>query len=228
MQGSKCLICGREFSNSRALGSHMRYKHGRAGVGGGGSDESLDLKQDFSEILRDVGIKTRAKTVANIFFDMGADSLEKLEEVLRLAGISNPQRALILKRWSQRVGKTVPEELLREKDEGKTEADTIFKAYDMMVQSELRGLLVEDLRTKIEERKRRLKGEDKPERVEELLDEIKSLKASLNFSQQPPNIPYQPYPPPYPSQNIFQRCSRCGYLIPVLKGIPPGSQVLCP
>ena len=115
---------------------------------------------------------------------MGGDSIEKLDEVLRLAGITNPQKALILKRWGQRVGKIVPEELLKEKVEEKE--DSIFKAYDTMVQTELRELLIEDLRTKIEERKRKLKEEtNTPEKVEELLDDIKTLKMMLSFGQQP-------------------------------------------
>jgi hypothetical protein len=127
------------------------------------------------------------------------------------------------------VGKPLPEKLLQDKPSEEAGSDAVLEVYDKITQSELRELLIEDIRTKIEERKKKLKGEDAtPKRVEELLNEIKALRASLNFGQQPANIPYQPYPPPYPSQNIFQPCSRCGYLIPVLKGIPPGSQVLCP
>jgi hypothetical protein len=46
---------------------------------------------------------------------MSADALEKLEEVLRPAGITNPQRALILKRWSQKAGKLSLKKLLQDK-----------------------------------------------------------------------------------------------------------------
>jgi len=224
----RCPVCGKIFANSRALGSHMHYVHREEGVG---SRESLDLREDFLEILRDVGIKTKAKTIADIFFDMGGDSIEKLDEVLRLAGITNPQRALILKRWGQRVGKNVPEELLKEKVEEKE--DSVFKAYDTMVQTELRELLIEDLRTKIEERKRKLKEEtNTPEKVEELLDDIKTLKMMLSFGQQPITYPttYQQHlPSSSPNKNFFYlQYFRCGYLIPILKGTPAGSWVLCP
>ena len=144
-----CKVCGKSFSNSRALGSHMHYKHG-SGEGGG---EALDLKSDFESILRDVGIRQRAKTIADIYFDMGADDLTKLNELLNLAGITNPQKALILKRWGQKIGKEPPPELV--KAEGREE-DSLFKAYEKFRENELRELLMEDLRLKIEERKKKL------------------------------------------------------------------------
>jgi hypothetical protein len=71
---------------------------------------------------------------------MSADALEKLEEVLRLAGITNPQRALILKRWSQKVGKPLPEKILQEKPFEEIASDAVLEVYDKKTQSELQEL----------------------------------------------------------------------------------------
>jgi uncharacterized C2H2 Zn-finger protein/predicted RNA-binding Zn-ribbon protein involved in translation (DUF1610 family) len=156
-RGFKCQVCGKVFKNSRALASHIHYRHPGHGEGRG---EALDLKQEFTALLTDVGVKPgRSKVIADIFFDMGGDDLSKLDELLRLAAVGNPQRALVLKRWGQRIGKSVPESLLKEGSAAGSE-DYILEAYDRLTQAELKQLLLEDLRARIEERRRRLKPEE--------------------------------------------------------------------
>jgi ribosomal protein L40E len=62
-----CRKCGAEFPTSQTLGSHLRYKH-KENRRAESERESLDLKEDFLDILRDVGLKNRAATITDIFF----------------------------------------------------------------------------------------------------------------------------------------------------------------
>ena len=96
-----CDVCGQKFKSSQALGSHLKYKHGGREIR---DDGGLDMKGDFTQLLSDLGIRKSRQTLADIFFDLGVDSLSNLEYVLRLAGITNPAKTLILTRWGQRIG----------------------------------------------------------------------------------------------------------------------------
>ncbi|MEM2351244.1 MAG: hypothetical protein QXT26_02435 [Thermoproteota archaeon] len=97
---------------------------------------------------------------------MGADDLAKLSELLNLAGVTNPQKALIVKRWGQKIGKEPPPELVKAEER---EEDSLFKAYEKLREDELRELLMEDLKLKVEERKRRL-GPEEPKKEEKGLE----------------------------------------------------------
>ena len=161
----ECDVCGEDFETSQALGSHRRYKHGE-----GGGDDSLDLKEDLKRILKDVGLRKRGATITDIFFDLGADNIQNLEYVLRKAGVTNPAKALILMRWGQRIDEEPSEELLKgEERRGRH----VFEAYDRIMEAEMRELLMEDLRARIDRRRgEKQKGTDESKGLKDKLDEI--------------------------------------------------------
>lgn len=168
----KCPICGREFQNKRALGSHMRYIHGVPGKharirregGGGGekeiSKEALNLREKLIEILTDVGVRKGANTIVDTFLELGGEDLKKLDELLRIAGVPATSRRLVLERYGQIIGVEPPKPMEQTKED-KTKEDKesdIFKIYEEITKRELQELLIEDLKTKIEERKKNLEG----------------------------------------------------------------------
>jgi hypothetical protein len=144
------------------------------------SGEALDLKHDFLGMLEDVGLRRGTKTIADIFFELGADSPENLDTVLRLAGVTNPAKALVLRRWSQRTGTEVSETLLRGKETEEQTGD-VFEAYNKVREAELSELLMEDLRSRIKERRRQSGGGDEIkvllDKLEKMENELKDLRA---------------------------------------------------
>ena len=163
----KCDVCGQKFKSSQALGSHLKYKHGGEGVR---DDTGLDLKADFSRILQDLGVRKGRQTLADIFFDLGADDLGNLEYVLRIAGVSNPAKTLVVTRWGQRIGKKPSEDLIRGEEE---RGGGLFGAYDQILEAEMKELLIADMRERID-RKRgaRTKRADEGGGLEDKMDEI--------------------------------------------------------
>lgn len=96
----RCPECGLKFETSQALGSHVKFRHEGKGASSS-SGEALDFKHDFVGLLEDVGVRRGTRTIGDIFFELGADSPENLDKVLRLAGITNPAKALVLRRWAR-------------------------------------------------------------------------------------------------------------------------------
>ena len=131
----RCDVCGQKFKSSQALGSHVKYKH----VGGEIRDEGLDMKADFIRILQDLGVRKGRQTLADIFFDLGVDSLTNLEYVLRMAGVTNPAKTLVVTRWGQRIGKMPSEDLTRGEE---VKGESLFDAYDRIMEAEIRELLM--------------------------------------------------------------------------------------
>lgn len=178
----ECSDCGMKFETSQALGSHVKYCPARKREGKGASSssgEALDLKHDFLGMLEDVGVRRGTKTIADLFFQLGADSSENLDTVLRLAGVTNPARALILRSWSQRTGTEVSETLLRGKETEEQTGD-FFGIYNKAREAELSDLLMEDLRSRIKERRRQSGGGDEfkvlLEKFEKMENELKDLR----------------------------------------------------
>ena len=223
-----CKVCGKSFSNSRALGSHMHYKHGSREGGG----EILDLKEEFRELLMDLGIKAgKSRVLSDIYFDLDPQDLEKLDELLRLSGITNPVRGLILQRWSQRVGKPLPKDLLKESTEESSEP--IFELYDKMAQHELRQLLLEDLRSRIEERRHKL-GLKEPRRDEEKGLEVRCPcmvpLGYVVFGQDGGMTHFctlKQKPCPFYAPVELATCSHC-HLDIRIDGLPIGAPFMCP
>lgn len=227
----KCEICGKEFKNTRALGSHMHYVHGKGGkrTYNKESKESINLREKLIEILKDVGVKKAVNTITDIFFELGGEDLSKLDELLRLTGVPATSRKLVLERYGQLIGKEAPKDVEDTKDE--TESD-FLRLYEVMTKRELQELLIEDLKTRIEERKKKL-GLDKEREKEEEKEDADIM----------PNVEpriYCPCPDPrfgtniIPTQNGFSlycnikdrfcyhynviestRCWRCGAIIRV-------------
>ena len=77
----RCDVCGQKFKSSQALGSHLKYKHGGGGIR---EDEGLDMKADFIRILQDLGVRKGRQTLADIFFDLGVDSLTRARLAIQL------------------------------------------------------------------------------------------------------------------------------------------------
>jgi len=224
MSSCDCEVCGEKFLTPQALGSHRKYKHGGGGVR---DDEGLDMKSDFIKLLSDLGVRRARQTLADIFFDLGADSLTNLEYVLRLGGVSNPAKSLILTRWGQRVGKKPSEDLIGGKEE---RGGGLFDAYDQMLEVEIKELLIADMRERID-RKRgaRAKREDEGGGLEGKLDEI---LLGLKFGgmrgrgQTPRGYELLRCQDPYHAQPCGV-CFYCGGHIN-LGYIPWGGSVVCP
>lgn len=203
----RCPECGQKFETPQALGSHLKYekervlKHEGRGASSS-SEESLDLKHDFVGLLEDVGVRRGSKTIADIFFGLGGDSPENLDMVLRLAGVTNPSKALILRRWAQRVNSEVPEELLKGKESEQRTGD-VFETYEKVREAELSELLFEDLRSRIKERRRQSSGGDETktllDKLEKLENEVKDLKSMQNAAERPEHR--QSLGPPYPREH---------------------------
>ena len=197
----KCSECGADFETSQALGSHAKYKHGSKK--NAPPREGLDLKNAFVDLLHDVGVRRGARTIAEIYFGTGGDSMESLDRILRLAGVSNPARSLILKRWSQRVNKQVGETLLRSEKLEQRRSGGVFEAYERMRESELQELLMDDLRTRIEERRKKKGRAPSDENIvlrmiDKLSEEVRELRLSQTISRplasrrMPSELPAQP------------------------------------
>jgi len=238
----ECSECGAAFGTSQALGSHVKYKHGSK------KDalprEGLDLKNGFVDLLHDVGIRRGARTIAEIYFGTGGDSMENLDRILRLAGVSNPARSLILSRWSQRVNKQVGENLLRSENLDQSRSGNVFEAYERMRESELQELLMEDLRSRILERRKKRTHAPSDEdivlrRIEKLSEEIRELRlsqtisrpsASRQKSSQLPTHSTKSYAyscdNPYHSE-LCVVCGRCGFHGSIAR-TPIGETFRCP
>ena len=239
----RCPECGSKFETSQALGSHVKFRHEGKGVPSS-SGEALDLKHDFAGLLEDVGVRRGTKTIADIFFGLGADSPENLDGILRLAGITNPAKALILRRWAQRVNIEIPEELLRGKESEERKGD-VFEAYEKVREAELSELLMEDLRTRIKERRRQSSGGDETkillDKLEKLENEVKDFKSMQNAAESPEHR--QLLVPPYPREHrqletVVHSCNnpyhlqpcfvcRCGFHGSI-RYVPIGSHFSCP
>jgi len=241
-QKLKCSECGAVFGTSQALGSHVKYRHGSKKDAP--PREGLDLKNGFVDLLHDVGIRRGARTIAEIYFGTGGDSMENLDRILRLAGVSNPARSLILKRWSQRVNKQVGENLLRSEKLDQRRSGNVFEAYERMRESELQELLMEDLRSRIEERRKK-KGRAPSDEdiilrmIDKLSGEVKELRLSQTVSRplasrrMPSQLPAQPTrsraydcDDPYHSE-LCVICGRCGFHGSIAR-IPIGETFYCP
>jgi hypothetical protein len=236
-----------KFETSQALGSHMKFKHEGKGVSSS-SGEALDLKRDFMGLLEDVGVRRGTKTVSDIFFGLGSDSLENLDRILRLAGVTNPAKALIINRWGQRVDIEVPPQLLTGRDSQERTSD-VFQAYEKVREAELTELLMEDLRERIKAKRRQSSGGDetKPllDKLERLENEVKDLKLSQSLDdisrRHQPFTPPQAHESPEPRQlgagahpcnnpRHSPSCVVCGYcgFHGSIRRIPIGGDFTCP
>jgi hypothetical protein len=116
------------------------------------------MKADFIKILQDLGVRKGRQTLADIFFDLGADSLTNLEYVLRLAGVTNPAKTLVVTRWGQRIGKKPAEDLVQGEEK---RGNDPFDAYDRILEAEMKELLIADMRERIDRKSRaRAKKDD--------------------------------------------------------------------
>lgn len=221
-----CSECGAVFETNQALGSHLKYMHERKK--NAPRREGLDLKGAFVDLLRDVGVRRGARTIAEIYFGTGADSMENLDQILRLAGVNNPARSLVLRRWGQRVNKQVGESLLRDKNLGQSKSGDFFETYERMRESELQELLMEDIRTRINERRKKRERAPSDEdtvlrMINKLSAEVGQLRLSQTISrplattQMPSQLPPQPTrgyahhcDDPYHSE-LCVVCGRCGF-----------------
>lgn len=211
----ECDVCKKSFRTKQALASHQRYRH-PARVGSVREEEGavLDLKQDFKKILADVGVGKIRNVIADVVFDYGSDDLEKVENVLRQAGVGNPAKTMILVRWGQRVGSKIPEKLL--KDETKRGND-IFDVYDRMMQEDMRTLIMEDLKARIEEKRgkkdRRVdEGEGLRDKLSEILSELRLQGRAQRERQRPPHMGNCAWPCDDPSHSpSCMICGNCGF-----------------
>jgi len=226
-----CKICGVDFETPQALGSHRIYKHGVAGEDG--EDDSLDLREDLKRILKDVGLRKRGDTITDIFFDLGADSIQNLEYVLRKAGVTNPAKALILMRWGQRIGEEPSEEHLKGEDR---RGGNVFEAYDRIMEAEMRELLMEDLRARIERRRGEkekgiVESEALKDKLDEILFELKGRETEgrpLRKRCWPPRDRLSAWDCPnplHPPDCVV--CGNCGYHGSIDR-ILPGKEFVCP
>ncbi len=201
----------------------MRYKHAKR-VSHEQGKEALDLKSAFVDLLSDVGVKKGSRTLADIYFDSGGDSLEELDRVLRMSGVSNPARSLIIRRWAQRVNKQVEASLLRSEKSPDPSPSSVFEAYERIRESDLKEVLLEDLRSRIAERRRKgntLNG-DFVSIINRLTEQVRELKSSMETQQQivSRRMPAQPPSKPAPSSAFpcfnpnhspfCMSCGRCG------------------
>lgn len=236
----QCAECRMVFETSQALGSHRKYKHGDKGRQST-SREGLDLKNAFINLLHDVGVKRGAKTIAEIYLGAGGDSLEDLDSILRLAGVSNPARTLVHRRWSQMIGKEFDEALLKSESPAKRKLTDVFELSERMRETELQELMMEDFRSRIEERRRKiraLEGNALHEKIESLQKEIRDLSLSQTLSRRPePRL--SPQLPPrtrdvyaYPCSDPWHGrqcviCGNCGFH-GTIEQIPVGGSFGCP
>lgn len=220
-----CEACGQKFKSSQALGSHLKYKHGgRESRDDGG----LDMKADFLKILGDLGVRKGRQTLADIFFDLGADSLSNLEYVLQLSGVTNPAKTLVLTRWGQRIGKKPSQDLIGAEE---ARGGDMFGAYDQILEAEMKELLIADLRERIEsKRSARAKRDEKGGGLEAKFDEfIMELKlGGMRGRGQTPNRGNELWRCQDPYH--YQPCGICFYCGGHihLGNFPWGGWVICP
>ncbi|UCE96917.1 MAG: hypothetical protein JSV51_04870 [Candidatus Bathyarchaeota archaeon] len=236
----QCTECGIVFETSQARGSHMKYKHGAKGRQST-SREGLDLKNAFVSLLQNVGVKRGAKTIAEIFLGAGGDSLENLDSILRLAGVSNPARNLVRRRWSQMIGKEFDEAFLKSESPAKRKLTDVFELSERMRETELQELMMEDFRSRIEERRRKNKTLEENalnEKIESLQQQIRDLRLSQTLSRQPELLLSPQFPPhtrdvyAYPCTDPWHGrqcvvCGNCGFHGSIEK-IPIGGGFVCP
>ena len=238
----KCSECEAVFETSQALGSHVRYKH--RGKKSASPREGLDLKSAFVDLLHDVGVRRGARTITEIYFGMGADSMDNLDRVLRLSGVSNPARALVLSRWGQRVNRQVGETMLRSENLNQRGSGNVFEAYERMRESDLKELLMDDLRARIEERRKktvRAPGDEDRvlRRIDRLAEEVRRLRPPQTISKPltPGLMPLRLLPQPtrsyaYPCDDPYHPescviCGNCGFHGSIAQ-IKIGGVFLCP
>jgi len=224
-----CEICGKDFKSPQALSSHLRYKHSNQEDDRG----VMNLKEDFRGILKDLGIKKARNVISDIFFDIGADDIENLENVLRKAGVTNPTKSLIILRWSQRIGKKPPEELL--KDETKRGArSSVFEVYDRLMETEMKELLMQDVKARIAKKsgahdKRHEETEELRALFYKLLLELRSQRRTLDregqMSQRRGYRAWFCQDSRHPSDCVV--CGNCGCHL-LSAHIPPGGLLVCP
>ena len=114
----KCPHCGNEFKNTRALGSHIKYKHSSTPQGKEAEEKEVpDAANDFELLLNDYGVKRAPIIVKNIaatgspnVFDNPQEMAKKLARWSR--DIAPMYRASILEHWFKSRGIILPEELL--------------------------------------------------------------------------------------------------------------------
>jgi hypothetical protein len=252
----ECPECGMKFSTTQGLGSHVKYCPARKREGkdaSSSSGEALDLKHDFLRMLEDVGVRRGTKTIVDLFFQLGPDSSENLDTVLRLAGVTNPAKALILRSWSQRTGTEVSETLLRGKEMEEQTGD-FFGIYNKAREAELSDLLMEDLRSRIKERRRQSGGGDEfkllLDKFEKMENELKDLRAqstqnttedyehTRDYDHRQLPMPHDLYPQrrskhsthPCYNPHHLQPCIVCGHcgFHGTIRYIPLGSPFDCP
>jgi len=205
-----CNICDQKFSTTQARGSHVRYTHPQNRSDS--SSAKLDLKEDFKKILKDVGVRNRVETLVDIIFDTDADDLKNVEKMLRLGGVTNPALALIITRWSQRTGKDIPGKLLKEKE---NETVDVFEAYDRMMDTELRGVMLDEIRTRIEQKKGSLTGKtgELGEKLDLILLELKTQQRKQRRQDSYSWSDSNNHQSHFQSRYKYFDCHYCGYAI---------------
>jgi len=121
----KCPYCEAEFKNSRALGSHVRYKHPRElGLATPPQEEPEekevpDAARDFELLLNDYGVTKAPIIVKNIAATGSSDVFDDPKQLAKKLAkwprdMAPMYRASILERWLKSRGIILPEELLEE------------------------------------------------------------------------------------------------------------------
>jgi len=121
----KCPYCEAEFKNSRALGSHVRYKHPRElGLATPPQEEPEekevpDAARDFELLLNDYGVTKAPIIVKNIAATGSSDVFDDPKQLAKKLAkwprdMAPMYRASILEHWLNSRGIILPEELLEE------------------------------------------------------------------------------------------------------------------
>lgn len=136
---------------------------------------NYDPEDEFRQMLRDMGLKTRTKTITEVFFQGNTDSPDWLEYVLKKANVPQSKRELILMRW---FGDKY-EKMMRESDgddlDESAESDEIDEDT---IKKEMRRIRLKRLRE--------LKELYEEKRLEA---ELKRLEEFLRGERESPNHP---------------------------------------
>jgi len=222
-----CDICSKTFDTPQALGSHKKYKHGSTSS----EAESLDMKEEFENLLKDVGVRNKRKIITDIFFDLGAEDLNNLEYVLNTAGITNPAKRLIMVRWAQRIGKKLSDEMVQDEGGAKepdTGYDKIFEKYEKILEMKFQEMLLDQMTSGIKE-----EAQTEDTGIKELVEELRNQRIASVLESSSNNSSNRGF------WGMMQKgmrcmvhpwcnmCPNCGAHV-FVGNVFPGGMVICP
>lgn len=95
--------------------------------------DKLDPRDEFLEILADIGIKRGVGVITDVFFNGDVSDPQYLDNTLSLGGISVPQRRLIITRYFGQTPEELEVEMVTTAQSRKVKQDSAYNSDDLGV-----------------------------------------------------------------------------------------------